>query len=93
MLVEHKEENGKGSFFISENNDVLAEMTYNMESAKKMIIDHTEVDTSLRGKNIGNELLDNAISYARTQGLKIVPLCPFVKSVFDKKESLRDVLD
>ena len=30
--------------------------------------------------------------YAREKGIKIIPLCPFAKSVFDKTPEFRDVL-
>jgi len=33
-----------------------------------------------------------AVDYARTNGWKILPLCPFAKSVFDKTPEYADVL-
>jgi hypothetical protein len=33
-----------------------------------------------------------AVEYARENGIKIIPLCPFAKSVFDKTPEIRDVL-
>jgi predicted GNAT family acetyltransferase len=33
-----------------------------------------------------------AIEMAREKNLKIIPLCPFAKSVFDKNLEFRDVL-
>jgi len=32
------------------------------------------------------------VEWARASGKKILPLCPFAKSVFDKKPEYRDVL-
>jgi predicted GNAT family acetyltransferase len=57
-----------------------------------MIIEHTEVDDSLAGKGVGMDLLNTAVEYARSKRIKIIPLCPFAKSVFDKKPELHDVL-
>jgi len=50
------------------------------------------VDDSLAGKGVGLQLVHTAVEYARTHGMKIIPLCPFAKSVFDKKIEYRDVL-
>ena len=50
-----------------------------------MIIDHTEVSDELRCKNVGYQLVHTAVEYARANHIKIIPLCPFAKSVFDKK--------
>jgi predicted GNAT family acetyltransferase len=85
MLIQQKQEGSKGSFYIEEAGTVLAEMTYSMAGTELMIIDHTEVSDALRGKNVGYQLVHTAVEYARTNHIKILPLCPFAKSVFDKK--------
>ena len=92
MLIQHKQTGNKGKFFVAEEENVLAEMVYTMPSPDKMIIEHTEVDDSLRGKNVGYQLVNTAVEYARANHLKIIPLCPFAHSVFDKKPELADVL-
>jgi uncharacterized protein len=93
MLIQQKQEGSKGSFYVQEGNDTLAEMTYSMTGTDLMIIDHTEVSDVLRGKNVGYQLVHTAVAYARTNNIKILPLCPFGKSVFDKKkDEFGDVL-
>lgn len=93
MIIQHKQEGSKGSFYVEENNTTLAEMTYSMAGNNVMIIDHTEVSDALRGKNVGYQLVHTAVEFARTNHLKIFPLCPFAKSVFDKKkDEFGDVL-
>ena len=79
-------------FFVEQDGNILAKMTYTMPSENKMIIEHTEVSDELRGKNVGYQLVKTAVDYARKENLKIVPVCPFARSIFDKKEELRDVL-
>ena len=85
MLIQQKQDGNKGSFYVEENGTILAEMTYSMGGSDLMIIDHTEVDDALRGKNVGYQLVQTAVDNARTNKLKILPLCPFTKAVFDKK--------
>jgi predicted GNAT family acetyltransferase len=85
MLIQQKQEGSKGSFYVEEAGIVLAEMTYSMTGTDLMIIDHTEVSDELRGKNVGYQLVHTAVEYARTNHIKILPLCPFARSVFDKK--------
>ena len=93
MLIQQKQEGSKGSFYVEENEVILAAMTYSMAGDSLMIIDHTEVPDVLRGKNVGYQLVHTAVEYARTNHIKILPLCPFAKSVFDKKGSeFTDVL-
>ncbi len=92
MLIQHKQVGTKGMFYVGQEGTILAEMVYTMPSKDKMIIEHTEVDDSLSGKGVGLQLLNTAVEYARSKNIKIIPLCPFAKSVFDKKAELRDVL-
>jgi predicted GNAT family acetyltransferase len=55
-------------------------------------IDHTEVDESLRGQGIARKLTLAAVDWARKSGVKLVPICPFAKAVFDRDPSIHDVL-
>ena len=84
MLIKQNQEGNKGSFYVEEAGIILAEMTYSMTGTELVIIDHTEVSDELRGKNVGYHLLKATVEYARTNNIKIIPLCPFAKLVFDK---------
>ncbi|CAB1220865.1 GNAT family N-acetyltransferase [Acinetobacter bouvetii] len=92
MIVQHEEHGSKGAFFIEENSQRLAEMTYSWAGDNQFIIDHTDVHETLRGQGVGRHLLDAAVNMARQKRVKIIPLCPFAKSVFDKDLSIADVL-
>ncbi len=92
MLIQNKIQNTRGQFFVEIDNEKLAEMDYTL-SPGILTINHTEVDEKLKGKNVGLQLVDYAAEYARTNNLKIIPLCPFAKKVFDKKrDEYKDVL-
>ena len=41
---------------------------------------------------ISKQMVAKAVEYARENKVKIIPLCPFAKSVFDKVPEFRDVL-
>jgi predicted GNAT family acetyltransferase len=92
MNIEQMEHGSKGVFLIKENNQRLAEMTYSKAGDHLIIIDHTEVSDALRGKGAGKQLVTAAVNYAREKKIKILPLCPFAKAVFDKTQEFSDVL-
>lgn len=92
MNIQKEDNAKKGRFFVQENETILAEMTYVWSGDDKFIIDHTEVDDSLAGKGIGKQLVMKAVEMAREKKVKILPLCPFAKRVFDKVETIQDVL-
>jgi predicted GNAT family acetyltransferase len=70
----------------------VAEMTFSRSGERLIIIDHTFVPEALRGRRIGNILLDRAIEDARQTGTKIFPLCPFAAAQFRRHPEYADVL-
>ena len=92
MEIEHKPRDHKGSFIHQKDSEILAEMTYSKAGDTMLIIDHTEVSEKLRGTGAGVKLVEYAVNFARQNHMKLMPLCPFAKSVFEKREDLRDVL-
>ncbi|MDR7370510.1 GNAT family N-acetyltransferase [Flavobacterium aquidurense] len=82
----------RGYFEAIEDGKQAGKMTYTWAGDSKFIIDHTEVSEGFNGKGVGKKLVMKAVEYARNSNLKIIPLCPFAKSVFDKTEEIRDVL-
>jgi predicted GNAT family acetyltransferase len=93
MEIEHiKEENG-GEFMVDKNHEKAASLQYMLFGSGRLVINHTEVGASLKGEGVGGKLIDAAADYARAQGLKILPVCPFAKSYMRaKKEKYGDVL-
>lgn len=92
MEIQHKNHSTKGHFFYEVDGLLKAEMTYSQAGNDKIIIDHTEVDASLKGQGVGYQLVEAAVNYARERHLKILPLCPFAAAVFKKKNEYSDVL-
>jgi len=93
MEIKHEFDGRKGSFFIEEGAKRFAEMVYVMAGPKKMIIEHTEVDESLKGQGVGAKLLESLVDYVRGEEIKVIPLCPFAKATFKKRPELQDVLN
>ena len=86
------DQESKGFFKATEDGKEAGRMTYSKVNDDRIIIDHTEVNPQFRGKSVGNLLVQATVEFARKAGIKIIPLCPFAKSVFDKTPEYRDVL-
>lgn len=52
---------------------------------------HTEVPKALGGRGVGSKLVRGILEIARSQGLKVHPLCPFVSSYMDKHPEYADL--
>lgn len=81
-----------GFFYINIDGETQAKMTFVFAGNDKIIIDHTEVNPGNNGKGFGKMMVTEAVLFARTKNLKIIPLCPFAKKVFDKTQEFKDVL-
>jgi len=90
--IKHNKNAKGGSFNYEVDGRSMAEMVYVMAGDKTMIIDHTDVDDSLKGKGIGKKLLNELVNYVRQEQIRVIPLCPFAKATFEKTKEWQDVL-
>jgi hypothetical protein len=89
--IRHEPAGHKGAFVWRRDGEKLAEMTYSV-AGSRVIIDHTDVDDRLRGQGAGKQLVAAAVEWARKENRKLMPLCPFARSVFEKTPDYSDVL-
>jgi predicted GNAT family acetyltransferase len=53
---------------------------------------HTEVPQALEGRGIGKRLIKGALDDVRRQGLKVVPVCTFVRHYIETHPEEQDLL-
>ncbi|ENV62693.1 hypothetical protein F949_02585 [Acinetobacter junii NIPH 182] len=92
MNIKQSDDTKHGTFEIFDADVKAGEMAYTWAGDSMLIIDHTDVENQFRGQGIGRQLLDALVAFAREREIKVIPLCPFSKSVFDKDQSIHDVL-
>ena len=91
MVISHERDGHRGVFLVEKDGKRRAELTYTV-AGSRVILDHTTVDDELRGTGAGKQLVNAAVEWARAENRKLMPLCPFARSVFDKIPEYRDVL-
>jgi uncharacterized protein len=57
-----------------------------------IILPHTVVPEAFEGKGVGSALAKAALGYAREQGLKVIPLCPFMAGYITKHPEWHDIV-
>ena len=70
----------------------LAETIYHIRG-RKMFITHTEVPPEFAGKGIANALARASLDYARREGLRVFPRCPFVAAFIKRHPEYHDLVD
>jgi len=84
---------GKSKFYIGESEtEFIAHITFKNGGNNVIIIDHTFVDPSLRGQGIAQKLIDKVVHMARTENLKVVPVCSYAVVAFQRHKEYQDVL-
>jgi predicted GNAT family acetyltransferase len=76
-------DNGNGEFFIEDNGVRIAFLAFKIHGSTLTAI-HAEVSEAWNGKGIAAKLVTAMVDYARANKMMIVPLCPYVRTVFEK---------
>ncbi len=74
-------ENGRGYFFIMEDEEQLGEMEISILQ-NELTVFHTEVRPKAEGKGVAKKLFNKMVGYSRENNLKVTAICPFVLSQF-----------
>ncbi|WP_423190079.1 GNAT family N-acetyltransferase [Alkalibacterium sp. f15] len=75
---------GENRFYKEENGELLAEITYVPKEAV-VEVDHVFVDPTLRGQGVAEKLVERVVEEMEKEGKKIIPVCPYVVTLFDRK--------
>jgi uncharacterized protein len=92
MDIQRDEHGKNGAFFIDQDGEWVAELTYVRSGEGVITVDHTEVDESLQGQGVGEDLVKAVVEFARENNLKIKARCKFAKKVIDETPEYQDVL-
>ena len=66
-------------------------LTYQLKPDSIVFV-HTEVPKELEGGGVGGKLVRAGLEFAREQGLKAVPLCPFVSGYVKRHPEYLDLV-
>ena len=69
-----------------------AELRFTVRGPALISADHTEAPASMRGTGAAMALVEHMIADARSNGFKIVPLCPYVLAQHRKHPEWSDVM-
>ena len=95
VLIEREDTETKGRYVarVEGQGDLgEAEMTFTKSGASTIIIDHTGVPETMRGRGVGEALVGRGVSDARAEGKRIIALCPFAKAMIARRPEWQDVL-
>jgi predicted GNAT family acetyltransferase len=71
----------------------VAGFTQFFDHGGQRVFVHTEVGNEYAGQGLATILIASALDDVRTSGLRIVPLCPFVKKYLSRHHEYDDLVD
>jgi predicted GNAT family acetyltransferase len=83
--------NAERSCFECTVDGLLCEMEYR-RIGKVLQVTHTGVPPELEGRGIAAALVRFALAYVRDQGLKVQPLCSYVRVYMQRHKDTQDLL-
>jgi len=91
--IRHESDKSGGRFVIDLGDGAEAELTYSRAGTERWIADHTGVPGTHGGKGIAGLLVHALIAAAKESGVKIVPLCSYVKAWAGKHPAEADIFE
>jgi predicted GNAT family acetyltransferase len=77
----------------ADNHQPIAYVTFPRIDDNVINIDHTFVDSSLRGQGIAGRLMEEAVAHLRDHNLKARLTCSYAVKWFEEHPDCSDVLD
>lgn len=68
-----------------------AELAFSRADPSVVIADHTDTPVALRGQGVATALVERLVADARAEGFRILPLCPFVETQFERHPEWSDL--
>ena len=91
-ISHHPESDARGTFDLEIAGKRMGFLSYSLD-AKTIVIDYVQVDPSLRGKGLGEQLVRAAVEWARTSNRKVVPICSYARALMKRPKAFLDVLE
>jgi predicted GNAT family acetyltransferase len=89
MNVQHDAEHHRFFVTLPEGH---GELVYRVVAPHVLDLQHTGVDVALRGHGVAEALAQAALDVARSQGDRVIPSCPFVRSWIARHPAYQDLV-
>jgi len=89
MEIRHEPENGR---FVADIDGTEATLEYTVQADGGLDYRRTFTPPPLRGQGIAREVVLFGLDYARDNGIKIIPTCPYVAKIIRENPSYADLV-
>lgn len=87
----HTNLDGEGRYTILLDGEPAGELDFRTDGERRTMI-HTGVRDQFEGHGLGGQLVRRALDDARSEGLQVVPQCPYVAGYLEKHPEYQDLV-
>jgi uncharacterized protein len=91
MSIEVHDNRSERRYQLLIDGDVAGVILYRVARDAIALI-HTEMSQSLEGRGLGGRLVSGALDDIRARGLRVIPICPFVRSYIRGHAEYQDLV-
>jgi uncharacterized protein len=91
MSVEVRDNPAAKRYELLVDGEVRGRIDYAVETGTLTLV-HTEVDADLEGRGLGSRLVHEALEDIRERNLRLVPICPFIRSYLRRHPEYADLV-
>jgi uncharacterized protein len=81
----------KSRYELLDGGEVVGEILYRRRPDRIVLV-HTEVSSAREGQGLASRLVAGALDDIRATGLRVVPVCPFVRSYLRRHPEYEDLV-
>jgi uncharacterized protein len=89
--MEVRDNPAKLRYELVDDGNVVGEILYRRDPDRIVLV-HTEVAPELEGQGLASRLVADALDDIRAKGLRVVPICPFVRSYLGHHPGYEDLV-
>jgi predicted GNAT family acetyltransferase len=78
-------------FELVDGGEVVGEILYR-RYPDRIVLVHTEVSPAREGQGLASQLVAGALDDIRATGLRVVPVCPFVRAYLRRHQEYEDLV-
>ncbi|MEZ5180116.1 MAG: GNAT family N-acetyltransferase [Acidimicrobiales bacterium] len=86
------DDHGDGRYALVVDGKPAGELDFRSQGGRR-VFTHTGVREEFEGNGLAGKLARRALDDARSEGLEVVPLCPFVASYLERHPDDQDLVD
>ena len=91
-MVEVSDVPDESRYVVTVDGAVAGFLSYRLQGDQFIAV-HTEIDPAYGGQGLGGTLVQQVLDNVRDDGLRLLPLCPFVKGFLAKHPEYSDLVD